>query len=314
MSGSTPIAFFIFRRPEVTRRVFERIREARPERLFVVADGPRSAEEAERCRQAREVTEAVDWPCEVSRSYAEENVGARRCISRGLDWVFEQEEEVIILEDDCLPDPSFFGYCNELLDRYRDEERVFSITGDNFQRGQRRGDGSYYFSDYFHGWGWATWRRAWAHYDHELEQWPAFRDGGGLDTLFPDPVESGYWCGLLDGIRKTGVPDAWDYIWLLTQWMHGGMTIVPNVNLVENIGFGSGATNTTNEGGWIADRRADRIGSLTHPDAVCADPEADSYTLDCVFGAKRRRREGRPWFRLRKWIWQIRQRLSGRVV
>ncbi len=313
MSCKTPVVLIVFRRPDLTAQVFDRIREAQPPKLFVVADGARSPEEQEACNLTRAVTEQVDWPCEVVRDYSDENRGARRRISSGLDGVFGQVERAIILEDDCLPDPSFFNYCDELLERYQDDDRVFSISGDNLQRGQVRGEASYFFSNYFHGWGWATWRRVWKNYDHEMEGWPAFRNQR-LEDFFSDPVEQTYWRGFLDGLKETGVPDAWDYIWMLTGWMHGGLTIQPNVNLVENIGFGADATNTVKTDGWIANRPAEPIRTLTHPVEIAVDPHADRFIFDSVFPGNRLRRERNPGYRLKRWGWRMKNRLRGRTV
>ncbi len=311
MSCKTPVVLIVFRRPDLTRQVFDRIREAQPEKLFVIADGPRNPAETVLCTRTREVTEQVDWDCEVFRDYSDQNMGARHRISSGLDWVFEQVETAVILEDDCLPDPSFFSYCENLLEHYQGDGRVFSISGDNFQSGQKRGDGSYYFSHYFHGWGWATWRSAWRHYDNQMVEWPTFRGSGRLGELFPDPLEAGYWREFMGTIYQEGHASAWDYIWMLTGWMHQGLTLIPNVNLVANIGFGEEATNTTGKGSWKATRPAEAIGSLTHPVDVVRDREADRYTFDHVFPGNRLRRELCLKYRLRRWLWRMKQRLSG---
>src|SRR3954451_2850867 len=181
----------IFRRPEYTARVFERIREARPERLFVIADGPRpgNADDARRCEQARAVVEGVDWRCEVVRDFAEENLGLKRRIPSGLDWVFDEVEEAIVLEDDCLPHPSFFGYCEEALARHRDDARVTTISGDCFDFAGERGSASYRLSRYPLIWGWATWRRAWRAHDPALRRWPELRGRRWLKRRLggPDP-------------------------------------------------------------------------------------------------------------------------------
>jgi hypothetical protein len=181
---STPVAFIIFNRPDTTARVFEAIRRAEPPQLLIVADGPRvdRPSDVERCAAARAVIERVDWDCEVLTNYAEANMGLADRVSSGLDWVFSLCDRAIVLEDDCLPDPSFFRFCDELLDRYRDDERVMAISGDNFQLGRRRTRYSYYLSRYNHCWGWATWRRGWQHYDHRMQLWPLVRDGGWLWT------------------------------------------------------------------------------------------------------------------------------------
>src|SRR3954462_13955415 len=163
----------IFRRPEYTARVFERIREARPERLFVIADGPRpgNADDARRCEQARAVVEGVDWRGEVVRDFAEENLGLKRRIPSGLARVFAEVEEAIVLEDDCLPHPSFFPYCEQLLARYADEERVMHLAGSQLLQPAPARRASYHFSRYVHIWGWATWQRAWRHFDLDLREW-----------------------------------------------------------------------------------------------------------------------------------------------
>lgn len=308
MSGArcrTPVVFLVFRRPEVTRRVFEEIRRARPPALLVVADGPRDEAEREACERTRAVTEAVDWECEVSREYAPANLGCRRRVSSGIDWAMARVEEAIILEDDCLPHPSFFRFCDAMLERYRSDARIGMVSGDNFQRGQIRGDGSYYFSRYSHVWGWATWRRAWRRYDGSLEGWPAFRDGGGLARTFEDPLEVAYWRWHLDRLRDTGQPDTWDYQWAFTSFSHGSLSIIPNVNLVSNIGFGDDAAHTRTQNRF-ASMEVGELGEIRHPSRVARDLEADAFTFERALGGRSMRREGlwhrrlkRRWDRLR---------------
>jgi len=253
----------------------------------------------------------VDWPCEVILDYSDSNLGTRLRISGGLDRVFEQVDEAIILEDDCLPHPSFFGYCTELLARYRDDSRIWCISGDNFQRGQQRGDGSYYFSNYNHTWGWATWKRAWQKYDHEMTGWPAFRDGNFLEGILDDPLEVKYWKTIFETLYTQGRPDTWDYIWTLTCWKNCGLTILPNVNLIANIGFGAAGTNTKGEGCWISTRPAEAIGPLKHPSSVVRDRAADQYTFEHVYPGARLRKELCWKYRLRKKLWLLKQRLTG---
>lgn len=226
-SLNTPIAFLIFRRPDLTARVFAAIRQAQPRQLFIVADGARNEEENLLCQQARAVTEVIDWDCEVFRNYANENLGCRKRVSSGLDWVFAQVEEAIILEDDCLPHPSFFRYCQELLDYYREDERIWCISGDNFQDGQWRGDGSYYFSNFNHCWGWASWRRAWNKYDHDLANWEKFRDRQYLNSILDSELEIKYWQNTFEQLYETGKPNTWDYPWTFTCWQNSGLTILP---------------------------------------------------------------------------------------
>ncbi len=314
MYCKTPVVFIIFRRPDVTRQVFEAIREARPPKLFVIADGPRNADDEELCRQTRAITEQVDWDCEVFRDYSESNLGLRARISSGLDRAFERVEEAIVLEDDCLPHPSFFTYCDELLERYRDDDRIWCVSGSNFQQGQRRGDGSYYFSNYNDCWGWASWRRAWKHYDHNMDGWPAFRDGRYLEGLLDDPLEVSYWHGIFETLCTEGTPNSWAYIWTLTCWMNRGLTALPNVNLVANLGFGDECTNTKGSGGWLAARSGEEMGALTHPSFIARDREADQYTFVHRYPGRRLRMEQCWKYRLRRRLWKMKQRLLGRPV
>lgn len=299
----------VFRRPDLTAQVFEAIRQARPEKLFIIADGPRNPAEAEICRQTRAVTELVDWPCEVFRNYSDMNMGARRRISSGLDWVFAQVNEAVILEDDCLPHPSFFGYCTELLEHYQDDTRIWCISGDNFQNGQQRGDGSYYLSNYPHTWGWATWKRAWSHYDHEMADWPVFRDGRYLEGVLDDPLEVKYWYVVFQNLYSLGQPDTWDYVWIMTCWKNHGLTILPNVNLISNVGFRNDATNTKSKSGASENIRTTAdIGPIKHPAFLTRDVEADRYTFDNVFGGCGLRKQKILKNRLIKRLWHLKQR------
>lgn len=243
----TPVAFIIFNRPDTTERVFAEIAKAKPPKLLVVADGARAnrSGEAEKVAAARAIIDRVDWDCEVLTNFSEVNLGCKVRVSSGIDWVFEQVEEAIILEDDCLPDPTFFRFCEELLERYRDDERVGMISGDNFQFGRRYGDDSYYFSKYFHIWGWATWKDRWAEsYDVTMAKWATVRDEGRLVDLVGEGRESKYWGEIFERVYRGGI-DTWDYQWVFANWVNGRLNIVPAVNLISNIGFGQNATHTT---------------------------------------------------------------------
>ena len=281
----TPIAFLIFRRPDLTSQVFESIREVKPKKLLVIADGPRNESEAVLCHQTRAVIETVDWDCEVLKNYSEENLGCRKRISSGLDWVFAQVDEAIVLEDDCLPHPSFFKFCEQLLEYYREDQRVWCISGNNFQDGQWRGDGSYYFSNYNHCWGWASWRRAWQNYDHNLTNWQKIRDNNYLRSILDSDLEIKYWQNIFEDLYVTGKPNSWAYPWTFTCWQNSGLTILPNVNLVSNIGFRADGTHTLVDSG-LADLPSKDIGNICHPSFLVRDRFADEYTFDNHFDGK----------------------------
>jgi hypothetical protein len=290
---TTPVALLIFNRPDTTERVFNAIAKARPSKLLVVADGPRPHREGEAalCAQTRAIINRVDWECEVITEFADSNMGCKRRVASGIDWIFEQVEEAIILEDDCLPDPSFFRYCEEMLTRYRDNERVGMVSGGNLQFGRRRGSSSYYFSKYTHIWGWASWRRAWKHYDRDLTLWPVFRDQGLLTQLFETSSEQDYWRNSFQWVHE-GSLDTWDVSWTFTAITHGMLQVVPNVNLISNIGFGANATHT-HVVGVHANMPTQPIEfPLVHPNFVMADIEADRYIAQDQLA---------PSFMKRKW-------------
>lgn len=283
---TTPVVFLIYKRPETTARVFEVIRKVKPLKLFVVADGPKPEKvgEAEKCIAARKVIDGVDWECEVITNYSDVNLGCKNRVSTGLDWVFNQVDEAIILEDDCLPDPTFFRFCQELLEYYRDDKRIMAISGDNFQFGRKRTDDSYYFSRYNHCWGWATWKRAWQYYDISMKLWPRIRDSCFLESIIPkNRVAS--WKKRFQYAYDNKI-DTWAYRWTFACWIQSGLTILPNVNLISNIGFGGDGTHTTHT---IVKSKLENmtIESMTfplkHPSFTICDIEDDEFTEKIVF-------------------------------
>lgn len=306
----TPVAFIIFNRPDTTAIVFESIRQAKPLKLLVVADGARQGKvgEAEKCAAARAIIDRVDWECEVLTNYSDVNLGCRKRVSSGLDWVFEQVEEAIILEDDCLPHSSFFDYCQELLVHYRDDDRIWCISGGNYQDGQLRGDGSYYFSNYNHCWGWASWRRAWQQYDRDLSNWPAFRDGCYLESILDSQLEVDYWQDIFDRLDSLGEPNTWDYAWTFTCWQNRGLTTLPNVNLVSNLGFRSDATHTFGES-ELANMPVENIGKLQHPTFMVRDRSADMYAFHRYFGGLEMQEAQRWYNRLRRRLGNIKRKI-----
>ena len=284
MSINSSVVLIIYKRPELTKLVFDRISKARPEKFFIIADGPKEENDEEDCLRARKVVKDIDWDCEVKRNYSDINLGCRKRVSSGLNWVFSHVEDAIILEDDCLPDLSFFGFCKTLLEYYRHDQRVWMISGNNFQNGHQKGESSYYFSYYPHCWGWATWRRAWENYDDSLSKWSEFKDCRILSSLFQDPAEVKYWENILNSLAKTGQPDSWAYRWAYSCWKNSALTVLPNVNLVSNIGFGNKSTNTHDSNNSLANLATQSIVSIKHPSFIVRDSYADKYTFNHCFG------------------------------
>jgi hypothetical protein len=242
----TPVLFLIFNRPGTTQKVFDEIRKAKPVRLYIAADGPRKNVVGERrkCEEARAVTKKIDWSCVVKRLYRKNNLGCKFAVSSAIDWFFDNVKEGIILEDDCVPSPSFFQFCEDMLKRYKNNTRIFHIGGDNFQPHSKQFANSYYFSKYSHVWGWASWRRAWKHYDVNMKSWPVVKKNGDLKKYWTSFWEKQYWKTIFDA-TYSGKIDTWDYQWLYTNWVNDALSIVPGVNLVKNIGFDNNATHMT---------------------------------------------------------------------
>jgi hypothetical protein len=242
-----PVVFMVFNRPGTTQRVFDTIAAARPAKLLLIADGPRQNKEgeAEACRQVRDIVSHVDWPCEVFTNFAEDNLGCQERIISGLNWVFSLVEEAIILEDDCLPDSSFFPFCEELLKKYKDDRRIAYICGSNLVERYGSTADSYFFSRLGGIWGWATWRSEWQRYDRYLSGWPQMKARRSLAEIFDEPRVVDYWTSIFDAMYEDRGPDTWDHQWFFTNLSNNSLTIVPKTNLIANIGFGDDATHTT---------------------------------------------------------------------
>ena len=304
MTFAVPLLLIAFNRPEPTARVLEVLRQLRPSQLYVACDGPRSdcSGEAERCAQVRELIESsIDWNCQFHKLYQPSNLGCRRGVTAALDWFFAEVEEGIVLEDDILPDPSFFPFCQELLERYRHDTRIGVIAANNHQRRAPADGSSYRFSIYSHCWGWASWRRAWHCHDPQLAGWPAFRGGGWLQQLGGHEFAR-TWGGWLDAL-DAGRIDTWDMVWQFSCWQQGLLTVIPEVELVENIGFTSEATHTIDERSPLAERGSIAF-PLRHPAVIQADRQRDADTF-------RRLYQRSPWAELRRKLRKARRLVLG---
>jgi hypothetical protein len=257
--------------------VFERIRAARPERLLIVADGPRAdrAGEADLCRQTREVVARVDWPCDVRTNYSDANLGCKRRVASGLDWVFEQAPEAIILEDDCVPEPTLFRFFDEMLARYRDDDRVMMVSGTNPLGAWKRDRQDYHFSYCGSIWGWGSWRRAWRSYDADMKLWADDDVRQCVKDVFAEPELYEGRIAAYDAVAR-GKVDTWDMQWSFARIIQSGLSVVPAVNLVSNVGFGPGATHTHKAGSPVADLPTTPMTfPLREPPCLAVDREYD---------------------------------------
>lgn len=303
----SPILFLVFNRPDQTSRVFEAIKAAKPGRLYISADGPRpgNSEDTRLCNTVRAIVTQVDWPCRIRTQFNLENQGCKMAVSSAISWFFEQEPEGIILEDDCLPSPAFFHFCDGLLEKYRNDTRIFCITGFNAQKGQQRGEASYYFSQICNIWGWASWRRVWKLYDRDLSRYSNDHALHFLQNNFQDPLLMEEWMNIFY-LLKEGKIDTWDHQLHFISFFENGLCIVPNVNLISNIGFGADATHTHNPEDPNANQEFGELKSLIHPLMVFPDKEADYFLLNNEFRLDEKRRKTQkdqlPRRRIKKWF------------
>jgi len=284
MPLNTPIVFIAFNRPRHTAKTFEVVRAHQPKMLLIISDGPRENHptDAQNCAAVRKILEGIDWPCTVLRNYSDVNLGCKNRLNTGLNWVFETVEEAIILEDDCLPNEDFFVFCEAMLEKYRHDDRIMSITGNNFQDGKLRGDAAYYFSKYNHIWGWATWRRSWQKNDQTLSFWPEWKNSQDWQSHTPYPAERRHWTNIFDQMYRNEI-DTWDHPWTCNIWHQGGLVVTPNANLVTNIGFGPEGTHTlakVDQDGLPTKS----LGQITHPTTVHQDLIADRHIFDHLLG------------------------------
>jgi hypothetical protein len=283
----TPVLFLIFNRPDVTFRVFEEIRKAQPEQLYIAADGPRQDKDGEgkKCEQARSIVNKIDWKCEVKTLFRDNNLGCRVAVSSAINWFFDNVEEGIIIEDDCLPDPSFFTFCQTLLEKYRDNEKIMHISGTNFQKGLKRGSASYYFSAMPMIWGWATWKRAWQQYSLDLQGLEKCKIDGLFIEIFRKKYLADFYFNKLIQTKQGNI-NTWDYQWSFTIWKQRGICITPNINLISNIGFGTEATHTATIQNEYAELKTERIDTISHPSEVQINYAADNYFYKFQTGIK----------------------------
>lgn len=273
---TTPILFIVFNRPEPTSIVFARIREIKPQQLFIAADGPRinNTEDKIKCEEVQQIVKKIDWDCNVHYRFLENNLGCGVGVSSAITWFFENVEEGIILEDDCLPSYSFFYFCSELLEKYRNNPKIMHISGDNFQYGRKRGKHSYYFSHYTHNWGWATWKRAWNHYDFNL-------------------------------IPPEWNTNNWDKQWELSVEKNNGLSILPNQNLVRNFGFNEEATHTKQAGRYSNLEEKEFEIRIQHPKRIKVNKSADAFTKYTHFLNKNPNLV---------WFYMIKEKILGFIV
>lgn len=308
----SPVLLMTFNRPDTTRQVIDALRDVRPEHVFVFSDGPRAGVdgEADLVAATRDViAQHIDWSPRLEKRYNDANQGLFAGVTGALDWFFSRVPEGIILEDDCVPHPDFFAYCDELLERYRDDDRVWCISGDNSMDLPISGEASYGFIRDPLIWGWATWARAWKQFDPAVSSWDSIRGTAAERELYPDRVERRVRRETLDRYLASGI-DAWGFRWKYTVHRHRGLVTVPRVNLVSNIGWNRADATHTTGSSLRAAKPTTALMPLTHPAEVSLDTLADREWVESRgLGVKKYRAS----YQIRKLIGRIRRGL-GRMM
>lgn len=275
----TPVLFLIYNRPEYTKKVFEVIKKAKPKKLFISADGPKvgNLKDIELCEEARKIVSHVDWVCEVKTNFRNDNLGCKLAMSSGISWFFDNVDEGMILEDDCLPNASFFLYCEKLLNKYRNEDKIMMISGSNPATSLDI-DSDYFFSYFYHIWGWATWKRAWKKFDINISDWPKFKNSNFLGQKFPSNLENRLFLEkMFDQIygKKSSV---WDVQWTYTCLVNNGFAILPKHNLISNIGFIG--THQMNNNQLILETKEIDLEKIIHPVSIDVNRDIEDYLFE----------------------------------
>lgn len=243
----TAVLLIAFNRPDTTKKVFDQIRKARPLKFYFAVDAARTAKgdvEKKLNEQVKKIAKLVDWPCELHTLFRTENRGCGYGPAEAISWAFENEDRLIVLEDDCVPNHSFFRFCDDMLERYEDDMRVNIISGRSHHQGSKFFDNyDYIFTHYAHTWGWATWKRAWKQFDMKMSDYPSFVKNGGTNNVFYDKKEAEFWEKQFENVYNNiekEVSHSWDMQWVYARLKEGGLGIVPACNMISNIGAGNG--------------------------------------------------------------------------
>lgn len=290
-----PIAIIIFNRPDHAKALRESLQQEEERELFVISDGARKgrAEEVERVAECRRIF--ADWPGKVHLNYAPENIGCKSRVSSGLNWVFERTERAIILEDDCLPHPDFFRFCDELLEAYSDNERVMSICGTKTFP-CRSNKNEFIFTKYASSWGWATWRRAWSQYDDQYNRYSSTNLIKELKFALGSYRAAIYWFYLIHKVRS-GQISSWAYCWNISCFLLSGLHAYANENLILNSGFGPNATHTAKMMPYIPRNYGRPLSfPISFPINIHSSPESDKWIENNIYSKSMTARL--------RWLWR----------
>ena len=282
-SCTTPVVIIGYNRPDLMKRVLVELKRQSVEHLLVVLDGPKpTVEDHIKCGEVKSLIEMIDWPKRKDVCISESNMGLRRRVVTGLNWAFTLVEEAIVLEDDCVPSMSFLKFCSHCLERYKEDTRVWTICGQNLQKGRSIGTASYYMSSYAHCWGWATWKDRWEQntftsgdWRRRVRQTPSWKERFRWDERI-------FWQDIFYNVEM-GRIHSWAYQWQACIWMNNGNSITPNVNLVMNVGFAANGTNTVDSRSELSRMPTGCIERIADPAELEVIPKADRYVFEWAY-------------------------------
>lgn len=267
-----PILFLGYNRPEETTKSFQCIRNYAPSKLYIALDGPRNSKEKLKCEKVKEIVSKLDWDCEAKFLIRESNLGCKNSVNNAIDWFFEHEDMGIIYEDDILAESDFFEFVGQMLQHYKNDERVWLVTGNNLL-GKWGQSSSYFFSKIGAIWGWGTWRRAWLKHDKGMSAWPEIKRANAIFNILQEDLAEER--NLIFDKVYSGEIDTWDYQFTFTRLINSGLSIVPSVNLIKNIGFNSNATHTRQNPDNLFNEILNLVFPVKHPVGFFADSDFD---------------------------------------
>jgi len=279
---SVPVLLIIFNRSDYIQQILEVLKSVQVQNLYIVADGPRNKNDDLTISKSKKLINNISWKCNISTNYAKKNLGPKRRLSSGITWFFDNVNEGIILEHDCLPHLSFFNFCKILLKKYRQNKKVMHISGNNFLFNKIDIDDSYYFSQIPHIWGWASWARAWKSYDTKMKSFPKFKKRQSIKKLFSNSLFQNEWLKLFQATYDNKIK-TWDYQWTYSLFKKQGLAINPVKNLVQNIGFDKDAQNTTNSKSKFANMAVYDLNNISHPKTIIINHQADKIIMQQNF-------------------------------
>ena len=285
MKNETALLLIIFNRPDLTLKLYEQLKTQKPNRIYIISDGGRNDKERLIIEKSRMIFNNIDWDCEVKTNYSDYNLGLRKRIVSGIDWAFENEEKLIIIEDDCIPHPDFIPFCEEMLNKYKEHKEIMTINGCNLNHSlSRNNKETYFFSRYANSWGWATWKDAWDIFDRDLVGLKNTQLNNILKSHFTAPLRATlYWRYKLNEVEKNRI-NSWAFRWMFTLFNKKAYAIVPRTNLISNIGNDERSTNTKGKLHYInLPTESLKSKKITDPKQITPNDHYDRWVEDSIY-------------------------------